>query len=294
MSKPVVLGIAPRFDEASQYSYKWFMNLFEKTNEDVEFDLLVVDFATREEVEKKLSIKKYDIILFYDHGDENGLVAQGGQSYVLDKNNLELTKSSCSFIYTLACLAGKGYGTTAWQKGIVFIGYTDVFGFTTEEEELFEEAAGAGFKLWAKGERNIKIIKEFMISKFEEGIKKAKSAWTKIWLTHDKEHLVAYDSEAPSTSTCTFRKIALKLFGPRGWKLRSIKLFKNLYWYDLWHMLLGLIAGLLRNTVWGFLITLVYFIYQITEKERDVQTLRDLAMYLYAFMVTMLSGLKLA
>jgi hypothetical protein len=285
---PQVLGIAPRFDEASEYSFKWFMNLVNQVAGKVDLDALLEDNATRANVEKALGFKKYDAILFYNHGNEDGLIAQGGNDYVLDRNNIELTRSSTGFIYAMACLAGKGYGVTWWQRGGVFIGYTEVFGFEPDEEKLFETAAGSGFIAWAEGERDWKRIKEIMIETFNDMISKAKTAWSKIWLTHDRDALVVYDGEAPKSSTCPLRRIALRLFGAKGWRLRSISLFKNLYWYDLWHMFLGLLTGYLWRTIWGPAIFTVYLVYQVTEKERDIQTVRDLLLYL----VTVILGMR--
>ncbi|MEM2449033.1 MAG: hypothetical protein QXT14_08825 [Candidatus Bathyarchaeia archaeon] len=219
MSKPVALGIAPLFDEATKYSYEWFRHAWDSTKDKLEWECLVVDDATRDRVEEKLREKNYDLVVFYDHGDENSLVAQGGQSAVIDKNNLPLVRNSTGVIYSMSCLSARGLGVEFWKQNGVFVGYTDVFGFTTTEQELFRDAANSGLLEYANGERDWKRIKQKMVEAFNNSIKLAREAWTKIWLTHDRDSLVVYDGEAP-TSRCMFRKIALKLFGERlGWAL---------------------------------------------------------------------------
>jgi hypothetical protein len=272
----MILGVAPRFDEATEYSYKWFSEL----KAEVEMQTLEASDATRRNVEELLRTGKFDAVIFYDHGDENGLVQQGGQGYCLDRSNLDILSGSTRVLYTMACLAGKGYGITAWQRGMVFTGYDDVFGFVVEEEHLFSVAAGSGFRAWSRGEKDWKKIRETMINTFNLMIENAKTAWARIWLTHDRDHLVVYDGEAPKSSTCPLRRIALRLFGPKGWKLRSIVLFKNLYWYDLWHMFLGFLTGFLWRTIWGPAIFIVYLVYQLIEEEPSIQSIRDILLYL--------------
>jgi len=239
-SPPWVLFIAPEFDTATHYSKEWCDLLVSSTSKFVQHGYLEGTGATRENVERMLTQgPSYEAVVFYNHGDENGLVAQDGEGYVLDEKNIDLVKGK--FIYTLACLAGRKYGVKAWQQGCKFIGYDDVFGFTEDEPELFGEAAGFGFELWARGLRDFKKIKEAMIDKFNRLIEIAKSFWTKVWLQHDRDHLVVYDAERPS-SKCIFRRLALWVFGSFGWQFKR--------WHSLAAILFGIGWGLTAHDLW--------------------------------------------
>jgi hypothetical protein len=234
------LFIAPEFDAATHYSKYWCDLLVSSTSKYLNYAYLEGLSATRGNVETFLKQRPtIEAVVFFDHGDENGLVAQDGKGYVLDENNLDLVKGK--FIYTLACYAGKKYGVEAWKRGCKFIGYDDTFGFTEDEQELFGDAAGYGFELWARGLRDFKKIKEAMIDRFNRLIDTAKSFWTKVWLQHDRDHLVVYDAEAPS-SRCVFRRFLLWVFGVHGWRFKR--------WHSVAAVLFGIGWGLAAHDLW--------------------------------------------
>ena len=215
-----MLVISPRFDKATEYSFKWVKRLLKELN--MPYDALFEEDATRENAEKL--IPKHELIVFYDHGDENGLLAQGGATYVIDKKNAEMLKGKV--IYTMACLWGKDGGIDAWKKGArVVWAYTDVFGFTNYDEELFCECANYGLIIYNKENITWEEALERTKKKFDEAIKKAKDGWTKIWLRHDRDALVCYtENNPPKTSTCPLRRLAIRFLGAkRAWKLRARK-----------------------------------------------------------------------
>jgi len=212
-----VLGVAPRFDEATEYSYKWYRRLKNKIKDKVELRDLTEAKATRQNFEAEIKAFNPDCLVFYDHGTENCLVQQGGQGCILDTKNVKLV--SHKVVYTMACLSAKKLGVEAWKRGAVYVGYIEVFAFTTYDEKLFCEAANYGFVLYVNGEKDWAKIKKAMLSKFDELIAKATDPWTKIWLRHDRDALRVYNGEAP-TPTCAFRKLSVKLFGAKiGWRL---------------------------------------------------------------------------
>ncbi len=216
-----MLVIAPRFDEATQYSYKWTYNLVKEIGKP--FEPLFIHDATRENFEEKVG--KHSIIVFYNHGDEKGLYAQGGKEYIIDKNNNHLLKGK--IIYTMACLWGSDGGIDTWKKGAKVVwAYKDVFAFTNYEEELFMECANYGLILYFKTDMSWDEIYKEAIKKFDEAIKKAKDGWTKIWLRHDRDALVCYtESNPPQTSKCMLRRIAIRLLGADvAWKLKKAKI----------------------------------------------------------------------
>jgi len=212
-----VLGIAPCFDKATEYSYKWYEELMKKVKPKIKLKELKKEEATRKNFNQIVSTEAFDAIVFYDHGEKDGLVAQGGKEYILDTKNL--SKVAAKVIYTMACLSAKKLGVDAYKKGIVYVGYIEVFAFTTYDEHLFCQAANSGFIAYAKGERNWKKIKQIMIEAFNKAIELADDPWTKIWLRWDRDALRVYDGESPK-SYCPLRKVALKILGPEiGWKL---------------------------------------------------------------------------
>jgi len=211
-----MLIAAPRFDDVTAYSYKWAVQLAQDLGG--QQTLLLEQDATRENFEKEIG--NHNLFVFEDHGDKQGLIQQGGQGYMVDKSNDSLLKGK--EVYTMACEWASDGGIDAWKKGATAVwGYTQVFGFTTDEEGLFCEAANYGLLAKVREGLTWKDALERAKQKFDELIVKAKDAWSKIWLTHDRDSLVCYTEETPpNTSTCPFRKAALKLFGSKlGWKL---------------------------------------------------------------------------
>lgn len=213
----MVLAIAPCFDEVTRYSLKWIKRLLKDLGIDAE--RLFGDDATRENFER--CVGNHDLVIFYDHGDEKGLFAQGGVTRVVDKRNAHLLKGKV--IYTLACLWCSDGGIDAWRKGArVVWGYVKEFVFTSEEERLFMECANYG--LIVKYKENITWEEAYKrtIDKFNEVIKRAKSGWSKVWLRYDRDALVCYtENNPPETSKCFLRRLLIRLLGARrAWKIQ--------------------------------------------------------------------------
>ena len=238
----MILGIAPKFDDPTTHSFDWFLDLVDQLREE-RWYLLLGEEATRENVEKALKKLPIDITVFYDHGDEYGLIAQDGHEYCLDKSNLHLVAGKV--IYTLACLAGKDYGIEAFNKyDCIFWGYEKEFGFTIgDDEELFKECANFGLIYKLKNKSSWKEAYEKTREKFNEAIKKAKSIWSKMWLRHDRDALVCYAPDMPPPKPrCLLRRIAIRLFGRVGRRISrkyalALLLFGigyGLTWHDLW------------------------------------------------------------
>jgi len=213
-----MLVIAPRFDEATDYSFKWVKRLLKELN--MPYDALFEKDATRENAEKE--IPKHDLIVFYNHGEPEGLLAQGGTTYVIDKKNATLLKGK--IIYTMACFWGKDGGIDAWKKGAKVVwAYADVFGFTNEEEELFCECANYGLIIHLKENVSWEEALEKTKEKFNEAIKKAKDGWTKIWLRHDRDALVCYTENNPPKTSTLFSSLI-------GWGITIHAIANELYY----------------------------------------------------------------
>ncbi|MGB9614836.1 MAG: hypothetical protein ACPL3B_05010, partial [Fervidobacterium sp.] len=61
-----------------------------------------------------------------------------------------------------------------------------------------------------------------------------------------------------------------------GQRIKNIKFTYT----DLFHFLLGFISSLIK---FGYIIMLIYFVYQVTEKEDTVQSLKDLIVFMFGF-----------
>jgi hypothetical protein len=217
----MMLAIAPCFDEPTQYSFKWIEKLLSELGG--EYTALFKDNATREKFEGE--VEKHELVVFYGHGSREGLYAQGGLTYVIDKRNDHLLKGK--MIYTMACSWASDGGIDAWKKGAKVVwGYTSEFGFTLTDEQLFEECANHG--LLAKIKEGISWEEAISRAKkkFDEAIGRAKDGWSVIWLRHNRDALVCYtEKNPPRTSTCMFRRFLIRLLGAeKAWKVRFQKL----------------------------------------------------------------------
>jgi hypothetical protein len=263
------LLIAPRFDEATEYTFKWIQEVRDeivKQNYDWVF---LSDGVSRKDVENILKREDVETVIFYDHGSEDALWGSNTEK-VIDTDNVDLLKNKD--VYTLACLSGKKLGVEAWKKGCkTFVGYENTFVFTTDEEELFKECANSGILKKLRDKVSWKEAFEYMKKKFDECIDKAKEFWTKTWLAHDRDCLVKYAFDQPPITKCFFRKLAIKLFGFKlGWRL-TVKLFIGLvlfligygialhdFCHQVWEIK-GTVLSLEGGYV-GFLISFIGFI----------------------------------
>jgi len=214
------LVIRPKFDEVTEHSYRWGddpVNLLKQVNAEVK-DLGGRPIS-KAEVKEAIIQDDPEIVVHYDHGEEDGWLGSPTETVMTSK---EADLLSGRFVYTMNCLSAKKLGVEAWKKKCkVYVGYTQVFAFTEDEQHLFREAAVYGLRVYLIDGVGETEIKHKMIQKYDEMINSAKNVWSQIWLTHDRDALVVYNGEAP-TSDCPFRRLAIKLFGARlGWRLPS-------------------------------------------------------------------------
>jgi len=214
-----VLAVAPCFDEASQYSFTWYTRLRDAVKDKVTLQELLRDTAVRNAFESNVEAFRPDVIVFYNHGSEDCLCAQGGQDCVLDSRNVD--KVSGKIVYTMACLSARKLGAQAYARGCVYVGYVEEFVFTVDEEALFGQAANSGFIAYVNDEKDWAKVKQIMVEAFNRAMEQAKDPWAKMWLQWDRDALCIYalGVDTPE-SKCIFRKLAIKIFGPKiGWKL---------------------------------------------------------------------------
>ena len=172
--------------------------------------------ATR--VNFETEIPNYNIFIFYDHGERDRLVAQGGQSNVLDLGNVDVVKGKQC--YTMACLSADTLGVEVWKREGTYWGNKEIVGFTPADKEIFYEAWNYGAILRWKQALSWKESLDQTRSKCDDLIDEIDDPWGKVWLNSYRESLACYDGEEPPPSECPFRRLAIRLFGPKlGWKI---------------------------------------------------------------------------
>jgi hypothetical protein len=219
--------VRPRFDPATEVSFGWcgeLVDLLESNG--VQVIDLQADDATREIVEASIQSEDPWLVVFYDHGDEHGLVEQGGKGYVIDKRNDDLLAGR--EIYTLACSWGRDGGVDAWRKGARAVWcYVREFGFTSEALEEFKMFANSGLRFRLEGrtwEECLRLAKELAEDLCRKLVGEGKYI-SAVILQDDADALRCYtDGNPPDTSGCPVRRLLIKLLGPeKAWRIGRIQ-----------------------------------------------------------------------
>lgn len=191
------------------------------------FDCSKEEAARKAVTELLKAISQADFI-FYDHGDEQGLVAQGGHDYIIDKSNDELLIGR--IVYTLACLWGQDGGWQAKRKGARAVHcYVEVVGFMTSALKDFQEAFNHGFKLLHERMRQglepnfqgILELEKKKMTELSDKLMKQGNFLAAAWMNTNRDSLRWYNGGSePPESKCFLRRLAVKIFGNRiGWNL---------------------------------------------------------------------------
>ena len=172
--------------------------------------------ATRGNFETE--IPNYNVFIFYDHGEQDRLVAQGGRSNILDLSNVDLVADKT--VYTLACLSLKKLGVEVWKRDGDYWGNDEIVGFVPDDKELFYAVWNHGAILKWKHGLPWKECLDLTKKKCDENMGKTDNPWSKMWLNSHRESLGCYNGEEPPPSDCRLRRLAIRLFGPKlGWKI---------------------------------------------------------------------------
>lgn len=214
------LIIRPVFDEVTEITFdeaQDFINfLKEKGTSHID---LAKEEAILENVEEVLVENPTISIYHANHGSEDKIWGNDGRP-VIDLNNVHLLEGK--EIFNNNCSSAKKLGVEAWKKGCkAFFGYTDVFMFTTDALEEFKIAVTYGPKRRVDGlslKECLETTKEKM-TELRDKLIKAGKALAAACMTKDRDILVCYNTEPP-TSDCPVRRLAVRAFGPKiGWKL---------------------------------------------------------------------------
>lgn len=209
--RPILEG-----DEVTPFSNRWAEDSI-RNLKDAHFNVndLGGREVSRQELLEAIASRDPFIVVHYDHGQEDGWIGNS-QEPILTSSDAGVL--SGRIVYTMNCSSAKKLGVSAWRAGAkVYVGYVDTFTFTLDGELLFREAVGYGLYLYLNGVSDWSEVKRRMVDKFNEMMAQTTDPWTGMWLRSDRDALVIWNGEQPGT-TCFFRKIALKVFGPRrGW-----------------------------------------------------------------------------
>ena len=206
------LLVAPVFDDITKYSLVWANEIEDWLSNPT---VLKGRPITRSEVEQHLKGKT--LYIHYGHGSENALWGSHTEA-VVDLKNVKLLPKE---VYTMSCLTAKRLGVAAWRNGSTYYGYYESFSFTEDSLKEFQEFANCGMKFHLSGEswKEVTRLAKELGSKLAETLISSGRYIASICMRQNVQALRCYNSEAPTESDCFFRRIALKLFGAKGWSL---------------------------------------------------------------------------
>lgn len=230
----------PEFDAATYYSHEWCGHKIEEAEEkDHSVRDLPRSDANRSDFEENMRNFNPHAFIFYDHGDEDCLVAQGGMGCVVNSGNAYYLKGR--LVYTMACLSAKRLGETVHEEGgLTYWGHDDVVGFVTTALQAFEESLSIGLSQLLE-DRTVKQALEKTGETYEEWITHYTEGDGKdeedapiiaAYLEHDYEHTRVIGElnitlsqipeppiPEPTPIPCPFRRAAVKIFGSAGYKI---------------------------------------------------------------------------
>jgi len=218
---------APKFDEATEYSYRWAERLREQIGNRMEIILLLISDAVRDKVEKALKDNPDAMLIHYNHGEEDALIGQDTRP-VVDLGNVNLLRARES--YNMNCLSARTLGKAAYQNGcLAYWGYTEVVSFTSDAEENFCEAFNCGLLLRLEGKswkECLELTKAKMTEIIDDLVKRGNTlAAMSLREDRDSLHCWGKDIEEPREE-CPVSRFTVFLFGYKTLsKLRKIRNF---------------------------------------------------------------------
>ena len=215
-----IINCAPRFDEATEYSFEFNRKIVEYARaQGHEVIDLPIEEAVREKVEEALRSDPEAMMVHYDHGGEDRLYGNNHRA-VIDLDNVDLLSGRES--YNMNCLSAKVLGAEAYKRNCkAYWGNIEVVSFTTDAIEHFEEAFNLGFKFRLQNntwEACLSKVKERLNELIDDLIGQGKlmAAWC---MRSYRDSLVCYNGgSVPPEPECFFRRLAVKLFGPKAWR----------------------------------------------------------------------------
>ena len=151
------VGIAPKFDNATNYSYEWYKGEHSFLDDNVGKWVLEDSLEKLEAVEKiahkSIELHDPDLVVFYDHGNLDYWVGNDGRT-LMTESGLYLLKGRS--VFTMCCLAAKVLGVKAVRAGAKeYWGYTENYAFTYDSVSEHGDVSGYGLRQAHKGYRNL-------------------------------------------------------------------------------------------------------------------------------------------
>lgn len=212
--------VAPRFDEATKFSYEWSREVKAWLEEK---NYTVYDVGgrrvTRAEVEKLLREHPNILYIHYDHGSEDAHWGSESEKLV-DLNNVELLSGRPT--YTMNCLSAKKLGVRAHKEGaLAYHGEVESFAFSTEALDEFKEFANAGIKARLKGSTWMECLAfaKDLAKKLADKLIAAGKFIAATLMTGNGNALRCYTAENPpdpEEEPCWMRRLCMVLFRVMG------------------------------------------------------------------------------
>ena len=202
-----ILNVAPRFDDATNYSFEWNQAFLDKVADlgvDGKITMLLEDDAIKSKFRE--FIGEHDTLLFFDHGIDNRLVGQGGVTIVSTADAQYLDGKQ---VFAMACLSAKGLGPKAINEGAIeYWGAVESIGFTLEDAWLFGEVFIDGAYSRFIEKMSIDDVLQNMKDHFDLQKTKTDNPWTKVWLQKDKDMwIVLQEGDVPPPEKSWLEKL---------------------------------------------------------------------------------------
>lgn len=213
---------APKFDEPTEYSLDFSREVKEWLENK---GYTVIDISGREtsrsEVDEALRNHPKALFIHYNHGSEDKLWGSKNEA-VVDLENVDLLVGRPT--YCMNCLSAQKLGVEVWKRGCIFYyGYIQVFGFSTEALQDFKAFANYGIFLYLEGESLSELASKARDKGRELSTKLADEGkyLASVLMSQDVDALRCWNGEVPGpeVSKCFLRRLAVRIFGERGWKL---------------------------------------------------------------------------
>lgn len=189
----------------------------------IEFIDLARENAIREIVEQILFGDSDVNVFHYNHGGKSAIYGQDERPVIDLKNNSLLKDRE---VANMNCLSAKVLGADSYRRyATIYSGFIEVVSFTSDTTDYFQSAMNFPMKLRLDGEIDWNRILDLTIKHdneiIDELLAKGKIFAAALLLEDSKARRVWTDKTPPppEDSECFFRKIALKIFGDRGWRI---------------------------------------------------------------------------
>jgi hypothetical protein len=219
------LVIRPEFDEATKYSFLWAQKIIDKL---IELKIPYIDLKREQAIKilvEEAIIENYPNIgvIHYDHGSEDAIYGNDAEPVIDLTNNFLLEKLE---IFNMNCLSAKKLGVDSyWRYDTIFWGSWEEIAFMTSDLDAFERALNFPILMRLSGETDWNKIMDATLendNKIIDELTANGKVFSAAILVKDRDARRVWTEKTPppsQESECAFRKLALKIFGQKGWRI---------------------------------------------------------------------------